>query len=95
MGSWLSLVLICRRCICDVAAGTACDTSRTNENMRRRQLEPSQSSTPPPREIKKPTPASRLAGTPGQYFQSPEAGHVATQTMQTADCAVGLATSCR
>ena len=45
MGSWLSLVLICRRCICDVAAGTACDTSRTNENMRRRQLEPSQSST--------------------------------------------------
>ena len=41
----LSLVLICRRCICDVAAGTACDTSRTNENMRRGQLEPLQSST--------------------------------------------------
>ena len=40
-----SLVLICRRCICDVAAGTAWATSRTNENMRRRQLEPSQSST--------------------------------------------------
>ena len=29
----------------DVAAGTAWDTSRTNENMRRRQLEPSQSFT--------------------------------------------------
>ena len=36
---------MCRRCICDVTAGTALDTSRTNENMRRRQLEPSQSST--------------------------------------------------
>ena len=33
------------RCICDVAASTAWDTSRTNENMRRRQLEPSQSFT--------------------------------------------------
>ena len=60
----------------------------------RRASHPLQSSAPP-REIKKPTPASRLAGTPGQYFQSPEAGHVASQTMQTADCAVGLATSCR
>ena len=40
-----SLVIICRRCICDVAAGTTCDTSRRNENRRRRQLEPSQSST--------------------------------------------------
>ena len=39
------LVLICRLCICDVAAGAAWDISRTNENMRRRQLEPSQSST--------------------------------------------------
>ena len=29
----------------DVAAGTAGDTSRTNENMRRRQPEPSQSFT--------------------------------------------------
>ena len=29
----------------DVSAGTAGDTSRTNENMRRRQLEPSQSFT--------------------------------------------------
>ena len=41
----LSLVLIYRRCTCDVAAGTAWTTSRTNENMRRRQLEPSQSFT--------------------------------------------------
>ena len=41
----LSLVLICRRCIYDIATGTAWDTSRTNENLRRRQLEPSQSST--------------------------------------------------
>ena len=40
-----SLVLICRRCICDVAAGTAWATSRSNGNMRRRQLEPSQNST--------------------------------------------------
>ena len=39
----ISLVLICRRCICNVAAGTT--TSRTNENMRCRQLEPSQSFT--------------------------------------------------
>ena len=38
-------VLICRRCICDVAASTAWDTSRTNKNMRPRQLEPSQSFT--------------------------------------------------
>ena len=37
----LSLVLIC-----DVAAGTTWATSRTNENMRRRQLEPSQSFSP-------------------------------------------------
>ena len=41
----LSLVLICRRCICDVTAGTSWDSSRTNENIRCRQLEPSQSST--------------------------------------------------
>ena len=40
------VLLICRRCICDVAVGIAwTGTSRTNENMRRRQLEPSQSST--------------------------------------------------
>ena len=30
---------------CNVAAGTVCATSRTNENMRRQQLEPSQSFT--------------------------------------------------
>ena len=42
---YFSLVLIYRRGACDVAAGTAWDTSRTNENMRRRQLEPSQSFT--------------------------------------------------
>ena len=41
----LSLVLICRRYISDVADSTAWDTSRTNENMRHRQLEPSQSFT--------------------------------------------------
>ena len=41
-----SLILIYRRCTCDVAAGTAWDTSRTNENMHCRQwLEPSQSFT--------------------------------------------------
>ena len=39
----ISLVLICRRCICNVAVGTT--TSRTNDNMRCRQLEPSQSFT--------------------------------------------------
>ena len=32
----LSLVLICRRCICDVTTGTAWSTSRTNENMHHR-----------------------------------------------------------
>ena len=42
---YFSLVLIYRRGACDVAAGTAWDTSRTNENMRRRQLGPSQSFT--------------------------------------------------
>ena len=42
---YFSLVLIYRRGACDVAAGTAWDTSRTNENMRRRQPEPSQSFT--------------------------------------------------
>ena len=41
----ISLVLICRRCICNVAAGTVWTTSRTNENMRRRQQEPSPSFT--------------------------------------------------
>ena len=45
LADWLYLVLTCCRCICDVAAGTAWATSRTNENMRLRQLEPSQSST--------------------------------------------------
>ena len=40
LADWLSLVLICRRYICDVAAGNAWDTSRTNENMRLWQLEP-------------------------------------------------------
>ena len=39
------VLLTCRRCICDVAVGIAWYTSRTNENMRRRQLEPSQSFT--------------------------------------------------
>ena len=39
----LNLVLICRRCICDVADSTVWDTSLTNENMRRRQLEPAPS----------------------------------------------------
>lgn len=34
--------LIYHRCICDVAAGTAWATSWMNENMHRRQLEPSQ-----------------------------------------------------
>ena len=38
-------VLMCRRCICDMAAGTTCDTSQTNDNMCRQQLEPLQSST--------------------------------------------------
>ena len=42
---YFSLVLIYRRCTCNVAAGTAWDTSRTNENMYCRQLEPSQSFT--------------------------------------------------
>ena len=36
---------VCRQRICDIATGTAWDTSHTNENLRRRQLEPSQSST--------------------------------------------------
>ena len=40
LADWLSLVLICRRCICDVAAGNTWDTFRTNQNMRLRQLEP-------------------------------------------------------
>ena len=31
----LSMVLIYRRCICDVATGTAWATSQTNENIRR------------------------------------------------------------
>ena len=38
-------VLICCRCICDIATGTAWDTSWTNENLCCRQLKPSQSST--------------------------------------------------
>ena len=41
----LSLVLICRWCIYDIATSTAWDTSRMNGNLRSRQLEPSQSST--------------------------------------------------
>ena len=41
----LSLVLICHRCICDIATGTAWDTSWTNENLHHQQLEPSHSST--------------------------------------------------
>ena len=39
------MVVICWRYICDIAAGTGGDTSRTNENIRHQQLEPSQSST--------------------------------------------------
>ena len=42
---FLSLVLICRRCICEVGAGTTWATFRTNENMRLRQLEPSRNFT--------------------------------------------------
>ena len=45
LSSLLSLVLIYRRCTCDVAAGSTWTTSRSNENMRRRQLGPSQSFT--------------------------------------------------
>ena len=41
----LSLVLICCRCICDIATGTAWDTFQTNENLRHQQLAPPQSST--------------------------------------------------
>ena len=44
-GGKYSLVLICCRCICEVTADTAWTTSRTNENMRRRQLDPSQNFT--------------------------------------------------
>ena len=44
-GRDFSLVLICRRCICEVAAGTTWATSQTNENMRHQRLEPSQSFT--------------------------------------------------
>ena len=40
-----SLALICRRCICEVAAGTTRATFRTNENVRRWHPEPSQSFT--------------------------------------------------
>ena len=40
-----SLVLICRRCICEVATSTTWAISRTNENMRHQWLEPSQSFT--------------------------------------------------
>ena len=36
---------MCRRCIYNVATSTASATSQTNENVHRRQLEPSQSFT--------------------------------------------------
>ena len=41
----LSLVLICRRTTCDIAAGTAWDTVPTYENILRRQQQPSQAFT--------------------------------------------------
>ena len=44
-GRDFSLVLICRRCICEVATSTNWAISRTNENMRHQWLEPSQSFT--------------------------------------------------
>ena len=44
-GRDFSLVLICRRCICEVATGNTWATSRTNENMCYQRLEPSQSFT--------------------------------------------------
>ena len=51
---------MCCRCIFEVAAGTTWATSRTNENMRRRQLEQSQSFT---------------AGTPAKLNLSQLHGH--------------------
>jgi len=41
----LSLVFICRRTTCDIAAGTAWDTVPTDENIRRWQQQPSQAFT--------------------------------------------------